>query len=206
MKRLTGALLLALLAGCATLADVVRDKDQGTARIYPVTFGQVWNIAKAVFRCEGADAIEVHRDEGYMLTSSGINLVSPGTVMGAWIEPTPDGQMKVTVVTERRITVSPFTTLRETTFHRHFAQAVEIVKAASPFRSRPRGDPRGQKPWPTPERPRPGLGYAKRRPQLAGGAASAARTPCGAIARRSSWRDRRKGRNRGARGAPNGGC
>ena len=76
---------------------------------------------------------EEHKDERYMLTSSGMNLVTAGTVMGAWIDPMPDGQMKVTVVTKRRIQTNMFTSLTETTFQERFAQAVEIVKAGKPL-------------------------------------------------------------------------
>ena len=122
---------IASITGCATLADVIGKKDDGTSQVYPVTADQAWEIAKAVFRTEGADAIEEHRDEGYMLTSSGMNLVSWGAVMGAWIEPVADGQTKVTVLTKRRITVNLFTTLTESTFHRRFSQAVRIVKAGN---------------------------------------------------------------------------
>lgn len=121
--------LFTSVAGCATLADVVQRKDEGTVKIYPVTADQAWAIAKAVFRREGSDAIEEHRDEGYMLTSSGMNLITFGTVMGAWVEPISDQQTKVTVVTKRRVQTNIFTTLTETTFHRRFAQAVEILKA-----------------------------------------------------------------------------
>lgn len=81
-----------------------------------------------VLRWEGADAIEQHRSEGYMLTSSGMNLVSSGAVMGAWVEPTDQNSTKVTVVTKRRIATNLATTLTETTFHKRFAQAVGIVK------------------------------------------------------------------------------
>ena len=135
--RATVALALVVLAGCATLADVVRDKDAGTAKVHPVTFDQGWTIARAVFRWEGTDAIEEHKDERYMLTSSGMNLVSYGTVMGAWVDPQPDGQMKVTVVTKRRIQTNLFTTLTETTFHNRFAQAVAILKAGKPLPAEP---------------------------------------------------------------------
>ena len=121
------------VSGCATLADVVRSKDEGTVQVYPVNGDQAWMIAMTVFRWEGADAIEEHRSEGYMLTSSGMNLVSYGTVMGAWIEPITDGQTKVAVVTKRRIQTNIFTTLTETTFHRRFTQAVQIVKAGKPL-------------------------------------------------------------------------
>jgi len=130
-----GSLLLLgiLLAGCATMGDVVRAKDEGTSKVYPVNADQAWDIAKTVFRWEGADAIEEHRKEGYMLTSSGMNFVSIGTVMGAWIDPIDQNNTKVTVVTKRRIATNIATTLTETTFHNRFAQAVDIVKAGKPL-------------------------------------------------------------------------
>ncbi len=117
-----------LLAGCSTMSDVVKDKNQGMSKIYPVNFEQAWDIAKTVFRWDGSDAIEEHKKDGYMLTSSGINLVSYGAVMGAWIEPVGKDKTKVTVVTKRRISVNLATTLTETTFHKRFAQAVKIIK------------------------------------------------------------------------------
>ena len=42
---------------------------------------KAWEISKAVFRWEGSNAIEEHRDQRCMLTSSGMNLVSWGAVM-----------------------------------------------------------------------------------------------------------------------------
>ena len=126
----------ALLSGCATMNDVVRVKEdgsEGTTKVYPVTVDQAWEISKTVFRWEGSDAIEEHRDQSYMLTSSGINLVSWGTVMGAWIEPVDKANTKVTVVTKRRVTVNIATTLTEGTYHKRFAQAVEIVKKGQPL-------------------------------------------------------------------------
>lgn len=126
-------LLVILIAGCATMSDVVRAKDEGTSKVYPVNADQAWDIAKTVFRWEGADAIEEHRKEGYMLTSSGMNFVSIGAVMGAWIDPIDQNNTKVTVVTKRRIATNVATTLTETTFHNRFAQAVDIVKAGKPL-------------------------------------------------------------------------
>lgn len=124
---------LVWVAGCATMADVVKAKDEGTAKVYPVTADQAWEISMTVFRWEGADAIEQHRDQGYMLTSSGMNLVTSGAVMGAWVDPIDQNNTKVTVVTKRRIATNLATTLTETTFHRRFAQAVAIVKAGQPL-------------------------------------------------------------------------
>lgn len=140
MKKLT---LLAfcfisavLLTSCATTNDVVRVKEagsEGTTQTYEVTKDQAWQIARTVFRWEGSDAIEEHPAENYMLTSSGVNLVSWGTVMGAWIERIDDTHTKVTVVTKRRISVNIATTLTEGTFHKRFAQAVEIVRSGRPL-------------------------------------------------------------------------
>lgn len=128
---LLGLLLVStsITTGCATMADVVGKKEDGTSQIYPVNADQAWEIAKVVFRTEGTDAIEEHRAEGYMLTSSGMNLVSWGAVMGAWIDKVSDSQTRVTVLTKRRITINVATTLMESTFHRRFAQAVNIVRS-----------------------------------------------------------------------------
>ena len=143
-KILAGIILLsfvALLTGCSTMNDVVRVKEagtEGTTKVYPVSADQAWEISKTVFRWEGSDAIEEHRDQNYMLTSSGMNLVSMGAVMGAWIEPVDMDNTKVTVVTKRRVTLNVATTLTEGTYHRRFAQAVEIVKKGQPL---PRNTP-----------------------------------------------------------------
>lgn len=132
-----GVILIVFLgiAGCANLTHVIRQKEAGggTTRVYPVGVDQAWDIAKTVFRWSGTDAIEEHRDEGYMLTSSGMNLVSYGAVMGAWVEPVGQEQTQVTIVTKRRLSLNIATTLTETTFHKRFARAVEIVKAGKPL-------------------------------------------------------------------------
>ena len=60
-------------------------------------------------------------------------MVSWGTVMGAWVEPIDTDNTKVTVVTKRRVTINIATTLTEGTFHKRFAQAVEIVRTGQPL-------------------------------------------------------------------------
>ena len=125
-----------LMTGCATVNDVVAAKEsgkEGVTREYDVTQDQAWDIAKTVFRWEGADAIEEQRAQGYMLTSSGMNLVSAGTVMGAWVDKGVPPNTKVTVVTKRRMQTNLFTTLTEETFHKRFAQAVGIIKSGQPL-------------------------------------------------------------------------
>jgi hypothetical protein len=133
--------LLLWATGCSTTSDVLKAKSEGTSQVYQVNADQAWKIARTVFRWEGADAIEEHRDEGYMLTSSGRDLVSEGTVMGAWVDPVDKNNTKVTVVTKRRLSLNMATTLTETTFHKRFAQAVAIVKAGKPLPATPPGEP-----------------------------------------------------------------
>lgn len=118
------------------MQDVVAAKQngsEGTSATYDVTENQAWEIAKTVFRWEGSDAIEEHKDQHYMLTSSGMNLVSYGAVMGAWIEPVSGSNTKVTVVTKRRVKINVATTLTESTFQKRFAQAVTIIKKGQPL-------------------------------------------------------------------------
>ena len=126
-----------ILTGCATTHDIVpvkKEDSEGISKVYPVNADQAWEIGKVVFRWEGRHAIEEHRDQGYMLTSSGMGLVAWGTVMGAWFEPVDEENTKVTVITRRRVTVSPAVPMiREDAFHRRFAQAVEMVKKGQPL-------------------------------------------------------------------------
>lgn len=129
-----------MMTGCASVNDVIAAKEsnrEGTTAFYDVTQDQAWDIAKAVFRWEGSDAIEEHRSEGYMITSTGIGFLTVGTVMGAWISTdtgaNSGGKIKVTVVTKRRVQTNLVTSLTESTFQKRFAQAVAIVKSGQPL-------------------------------------------------------------------------
>ena len=123
---------IALLGGCMTsMSDVLtaRQKGEGTTVTYPVSFDNAWEISKAVFRWEKTEAIEEHKLEGYMLTSAGQNWVSAGAVIGAFIEPVDSSTMKVTIVTKRKMATNLATGLNESTYHKRFAQAVELIKS-----------------------------------------------------------------------------
>lgn len=121
-----------LLAACASTGDVLADKANGTSRVYTVDPDRAWKIAQTVLRWEGAEAIEQHRSDNYMLTTIGANLISLGSVVGVWIEPEKKGSTKVTVVTKRKMATNLATGLTETRFHDRFEQAVEYVKAGKP--------------------------------------------------------------------------
>ncbi len=123
--------VLLSFASCSTLNDVVKAKDdgKGTTVTYDLDFENAWALAKKSFRWGGADAIEEYESDGYMLTSKGMNLVSSGSVMGAWIEKTSDGKMKVTVISKRRISTQIATGMTEDKFHKYFKAGVDILKS-----------------------------------------------------------------------------
>ena len=125
------------VSGCQTLNDVIQAKQsgaEGTAVEYSLSEGQAWDIAKTVLRWEGVDAIEEHRDEGYMLTSTGFSIGTVGTVIGVWVERgSKPGLVRVVVVTKRRVVTNIITSLTESTFQLSFAQAAEIVKSGKPL-------------------------------------------------------------------------
>lgn len=125
--------LVFLSPGCATMSDVVKNKGNGTAKVYPVSQAQANKIAHQVFLWEGADAVEERKEENLLLTSSSAGLFTMGTFMGAWLEPVDSTHTEVTVVTKRKIATNAITSLTETTFHKRFAQGVEIVNAGRPL-------------------------------------------------------------------------
>jgi len=126
-------IFLITLSGCASMSDVLKSKDEGTVNVYPVNEEQAWKIAMTVLRWEDCETIEEHRDEHYMLTTTGMNMVSAGTLVGVWVESVNEDDTKVTVVTKRKMQTNLATGLTETTFQKRFAQAVEIVKSGQPL-------------------------------------------------------------------------
>lgn len=129
----TVAVLSLCLVGCATMDDVLKSKEEGTVKVYPVGTDKAWEIAVKALRWEGAETIEEHRTDGYMLTTIGANFVSMGSVVGVWVEPAGKGKSKVTAVTKRKMQTNVATGLTETTFHERFQQGVDIVKAGKPL-------------------------------------------------------------------------
>ena len=130
-KALMLVIGVSMLAGCQPMDRLPKAKQagRGTTQVYAVPEAQAWQIAKTVFLWSGTQPLQEHRDEGYMLTRNGFDFVTAGAVMGAWVEAVDAEQTKVTVITRRRVVLSPATTLRERTFHRRFAHAVEILQA-----------------------------------------------------------------------------
>jgi hypothetical protein len=125
-------LTVIVFSGCMTsMSDVLgaKQKGEGETRNYPVTFETAWAISMAVFRWEKTEGIEEHKLEGYMLTSAGQNFISAGSVMGAFIEPIDSNNVKVTIISKRRVATNLATGLNEGTYHDRFKQAVDIIKS-----------------------------------------------------------------------------
>lgn len=138
MKQVLSAVVVAgslgvFLSGCASMSDVLASKNEGTVKVYPVSQDRAWDIAMTVLRWEGAETIEEHKKDNYMLTTIGANLISAGSVVGVWIEPAKKGSTQVTVVTKRKMQTNFATGLTETTFQERFAEGVEIVKSGKPL-------------------------------------------------------------------------
>ncbi len=137
MRTLLGVTLLVLVAGCATFTDIAGEKDEGTARRYPVTVEQAWDISKAVLRWEGAKKIEEHRDRGYIL---GSNTEDPNeyiVAMAVWVEKDPDGVARVTVRARSRMVLNPAGLLTAENCHRRFAQGMRLVQEGKPLPEQP---------------------------------------------------------------------
>lgn len=140
MKRPIHVFHLFLLLGfalfnmhCASIGDAIKAKADGTVVSYPVNFDDGWRIARTVLRWEDAETIEEHKEDYYMVTTVGANFVSAGSAIAVWVEPEGNQSVKVTIVSKRKVQTNLATGLTESTFHRRYAQAVEIVRAGQPL-------------------------------------------------------------------------
>lgn len=126
-------IIMFAFSGCASMSDILKSKDEGLKRDYNVSTDKAWEIAITVLRWEGCETIEQHRNEGYLLTTTAANFVTAGTLVGVWFDEISSDLTKVTIVTKRKIQTNLATGLTENTFHKRFAQAVEIVKSGNPL-------------------------------------------------------------------------
>lgn len=134
--KITISLILSglLAAGCMTsMSDILTAKQngEGMTQVYPVGLDTAWEISKTVFRWEKTESIEEHRLEGYMLTYAGENMVTKGSVMGAFFEAVNPDSTRVTMISKRRVSTNLATGLTESTYHRRFAQAVGILRSGN---------------------------------------------------------------------------
>jgi hypothetical protein len=138
MIRLALLLLSALLilGGCtgilALTDEVIQAKmtgKEGVVKVYPISDSQAWEISNTVFRWEKTDDVLENRSGNYLITSSGMQMVALGSVMGVWIEPAALDRAKITVITRHRDKGDMFTRLTAERFFQSFDQAVRILKS-----------------------------------------------------------------------------
>lgn len=129
-KILRLILICAWITGCATSSDVLRmkEKGKGTAKVYPVSADQAWNITALVFHWRGMDTVEENRAKGYVLTKTRESTISWATFAGVWIEPVDADHTKVTVITKKSDPADFFTAFTEPVFHEEFGMEVDKVK------------------------------------------------------------------------------
>jgi hypothetical protein len=128
-----------LFIQCSTLNTVIEAKadGKGTVKEYDLNYDDAWLLAKKSFRWAGSEIIEFDKDEGSMLTTTGQNWVSSGSVMGAWVEPISDTRTRVTVISKRRISTELFTGMTEDRFHELFIAGYKILKDGGDLPVRP---------------------------------------------------------------------
>ena len=102
---------------------------EGVTKVYLVTKNQAWDITRAVFSWEKTDEIEEHPDGNYVITSTGMEMLAFGSVMGVWIEPVDSDNTRMTVITKRRAQRDKFTELTAPRFYERFEQGIKIIKS-----------------------------------------------------------------------------
>jgi hypothetical protein len=115
---------LVALSACATMSDAIRNKNEGTARVYAKPCDTLWPLAIQVLHDNEGGAVEEHRSENYMAAASSMGLFTAGTFMVVWLEPVAADKCNVTVVTKRKIATNVVTSLTETGFHERFSALV----------------------------------------------------------------------------------
>ena len=126
-----GVLASLSFCGCQGSAAILkaREAGEGESRVYLVSKGQAWDIAKQVLVWEGSSSVEEHSEENYLMASFSMNLVSWGSNAGVWIETSAENASTVTVICKRKLATNVATVMTETTFHRWFSKGVEIIKS-----------------------------------------------------------------------------
>ncbi len=125
-----------LVSGCASTQELASELikarnsgKEGVAKVYPVSEDQAWDITKTIFRWEKTDEIEEHRNENYVIASTGIKTAAFGSVMGVWIEPVNSDHTTITVLTRQRVEGGTLTRLTVPEFFNRFDQGVKIIKS-----------------------------------------------------------------------------
>ncbi len=125
---------------CASMSDILKSKDEGTAQVYPVPADKAWEISETVLHWENSGDIEEHHSPPYMLTTVGQNFVSAGNLVGIWLDPVDSENTMITVVIRKKSLVNFSLGITEEMFQRRFQQAVDIISSGKTLPIKPPKD------------------------------------------------------------------
>lgn len=152
-----GWLLVSLAAapGCASMSDVVAERDRGggTARTYPAPALVVHGEARPALLEAGAE--EVREYPTHFTAEAGMSLFSMGAVGALFIEPVGPYETRVTVVVKRRVATNIVIPFDEDDVHRRLATRLsrrELWPVPAPS-ARPAAPPQPHAPPPAFEPP-----------------------------------------------------
>jgi hypothetical protein len=123
---LVALLLASACAPVGTMATVIDEKEKGAAVVYPIGPDRAWELAVDVLRRGGANAIEEHRDQHYLLTSTSPSPTEAGVgaYVGIWIQATDAHHPMVTCVMRWKKLTSLPGPLTEKRFHVQLQRAL----------------------------------------------------------------------------------
>ncbi len=121
MRRAAALSLLFVATGCASMSDVLAERDRGggVVRSYAAPAQLVHAEARPALLEAGADEVTEHRE--YFAAESGMSLFSMGAVGALFLEPTGPYETRVTVVVKRRVATSIVIPFDEDDVHRRLA-------------------------------------------------------------------------------------
>jgi len=104
MKKLSVlslAVLLGLLAGCATQERVATLQGQGTKRVYTATFDQAWRAAVDAAQRDGLEVMTADRNRGYIGARRSVQPHTFGENVGIWVRQFGPTSTEVEVVSRQ---------------------------------------------------------------------------------------------------------
>jgi len=115
--------ILSLFIGCASIDNLAKEDEYGgTAKVYSINEKQAWEIAKNVFRWEGANDVDIEENRVK-------HYISWTGVMMAIIDPIDNNNTRVISIPAPSPCLPMKDRPTEKDFHNQFTQAVNIIKS-----------------------------------------------------------------------------
>jgi hypothetical protein len=127
--------LCLVLGACAGNRKDVLDAHnagKGTEQVFDAPLDQAWDASRAALRWNNAQAIEEHRDQGYMIGTAPMQGFSNGASIGVWLSPAGDASTRVRVIVSRAYALN-WTGQTESGVLEDMGKAVTLEKAGKPL-------------------------------------------------------------------------